>query len=97
MPSFTATNLTPTYMNQMQLIIYFHHYCRKNNCIKAMKIKKIWQVVQISVSSLSEAQLIRVLGAQWLSGRVLDLRPRGHGFEPPGVTALWSLSKTHLS
>ena len=21
-------------------------------------------------------------GAQWLSGRVLDLRPRGRGFEP---------------
>ena len=21
-------------------------------------------------------------GAQWLSGRVLDLRPRGSGFEP---------------
>ena len=23
-----------------------------------------------------------VAGAQWLSGRVLDLRPRGHGLEP---------------
>ena len=22
------------------------------------------------------------VGAQWLSGRVLDLRPRGRGFEP---------------
>ena len=22
------------------------------------------------------------IGAQWLSGRVLDSRPRGHGFEP---------------
>ena len=21
-------------------------------------------------------------GAQWLSGRVLDLKPKGHGFEP---------------
>ena len=28
-------------------------------------------------------------GAQWLSGRVLDLRPKGCGFEPlTGVTAL---------
>ena len=26
--------------------------------------------------------LINELGAQWLSGRVLDSRPRGHGFEP---------------
>ena len=24
----------------------------------------------------------KILGAQWLSGRVLDLRPRGCGFEP---------------
>ena len=23
-----------------------------------------------------------MVGAQWLSGRVLDLRPRGRGFEP---------------
>ena len=53
MPSFTAMNLTPTYTNQMQLIIYFHHYCRKNICIKALKIKKIWQVVEISVSMQS--------------------------------------------
>ena len=37
------------------------------------------------------------LGAQWLSGRVLDLRPRGRGFSLTGVTALWSLGKTHLS
>ena len=26
--------------------------------------------------------LMCVLGAQWLSGRVLDSRPKGHGFEP---------------
>ena len=25
---------------------------------------------------------VRLEGAQWLSGRVLDLRQRGHGFEP---------------
>ena len=25
---------------------------------------------------------VLVLGAQWLSGRVLDSRPRGRGFEP---------------
>ena len=38
----------------------------------------------------------KILGAQWLSGRVLDLRPKGGGFEPH-LTALLSLSKTHLS
>ena len=36
-------------------------------------------------------------GAQWLSGRVLDSRPRGTGSSLTGFTALWSLSKTHLS
>ena len=37
------------------------------------------------------------VGAQWLSGRVLDSRPRAAGSSLHGVTALWSLSKTHLS
>ena len=37
----------------------------------------------------------RIYGAQWLSDRVLDLRPKSHGFT--GVTGLWSMSKTHLS
>ena len=31
-------------------------------------------------------------GAQWLSGRVLDSKSRGRGFEPHWVV---SLSKTH--
>ena len=34
-------------------------------------------------------------GAQWLSGRVLDLRPRGHRFEPHQCHCVVSLSKTH--
>ena len=32
-------------------------------------------------------------GAQWLSGRVLDSRPRGHGFEPHRRHCVVSLSK----
>ena len=36
-------------------------------------------------------------GAQWLSGRVLDSRPRGHGFEPHRRHCVVVLSKTHLS
>ena len=39
----------------------------------------------------------RYSGAQWLSGRVLDSRPRVAGSSLTGVTAFWSLSKTHLS
>ena len=27
-------------------------------------------------------QLLSLTGVQWLSGRVLDSRPRGRGFEP---------------
>ena len=33
------------------------------------------------------------MGAQWLSGRVLDLRPRGRGFEPHQRHCVVSLSK----
>ena len=37
------------------------------------------------------------MGAQWLSGRVLDSWPRGGGFEPHRRHCVVSLSKTHLS
>ena len=33
------------------------------------------------------------MGAQWLSGRVLDSRPRGHGFKPQRRRCVVSLSK----
>ena len=36
-------------------------------------------------------------GAQWLSGRALDSRPKGRGFEPHRRHCVVSLSKTHLS
>ena len=35
----------------------------------------------------------RSMGAEWLSGRVLDSRPRGHGFEPHQCHCVASLSK----
>ena len=38
---------------------------------------------------------IETKGAQWLSGRVLDSRPRGPGFEPHRRHCFVSLSKTH--
>ena len=37
------------------------------------------------------------LGAQWLSGRVLDSRPHGCGFKPHRCHCVVSLSKTQLS
>ena len=33
------------------------------------------------------------MGAQWLSGRVLDSRPKGRGFEPHRRHCVVSLSK----
>ena len=36
-------------------------------------------------------------GAQWLSGKVLDLRPKGRGFQPHRHHCVVSLRKTHLS
>ena len=36
---------------------------------------------------------ILVVGAQWLSGRVLDSRPKGRGFEPHRRHCVVSLSK----
>ena len=36
-------------------------------------------------------------GAQWLSGKVLDLRLRGRRFEPHQRHCVVSLSMTHLS
>ena len=35
------------------------------------------------------------LGVHWLSGRVLDSRPRGRGFEPHRLHCVVPLSKTH--
>ena len=37
------------------------------------------------------------MGALWLSGGVLDLRPRGSGFEPHWRHCVLSLRKAHLS
>ena len=37
------------------------------------------------------------MGAQWLSGRVIDSRQRGRGFEPHRRHCVMSLSKTYLS
>ena len=34
-----------------------------------------------------QAYLAVYMGAQWLSGRVLDSRPRGHGFKPHYVVS----------
>ena len=43
------------------------------------------RLVKIAIFQKKEAYImdyVRNIGAQWLSGRVLDSRPTGRGFEP---------------
>ena len=47
---------------------------------------------QANVWSLKTKQA-KQMGAQWLSGRVLDSRPKGRGFEPHWRHCVVSLSK----
>ena len=63
---------------------------------------KLPSVSKIFVLSIFEWPLkagitVYVPGAQWLSGKVLNSRPRGRGFEPHQCYWVVSLSKTHLS
>ena len=52
-------------------------------------------VKQSSLSGLVCSGLHSILGAQLLSGRVLDSRPRGRGLEPHRRHCIVSLSKTY--
>ena len=51
-----------------------------------MKCHKMWHFIRVCTlcedNQSSKREIQYVLGAQWLSGRVLDSRPRGCGFEP---------------
>ena len=53
---------------------------------KSLEISDIC-IAQFTIEHMSKQ------GAQWLSGRVLDLRPRGSGFEPHQCHCVVSLSK----
>ena len=54
-------------------------------------------IKQSSFSGLVCSGLHGIPGAQWLSDRVLDSRPRGCGFEPQRHHCVVSLSKTYNS
>ena len=49
-------------------------------------------MLYISVNNFS---VMSGWGVQWLSGRVLDSRQKGRGFEPHRYHCVVSLSKTH--
>ena len=62
-----------------------------NNCID--KISR-WYIEQRNyLSSSLVSNQIYYMGGQWLSGRVLDSRPKGCGFEPHQRHCVMSLSK----
>ena len=44
-------------------------------------------------NAVTLVRLKPAMGAQWLSGRVLDARPKGRGFEPHRRHCVVSLSK----
>ena len=54
------------------------------------------RVKRVTYSLLNTVKPVFFKGAQWLSGRVLDSRPRGRGFEPHRLTVLCSLSTRHI-
>ena len=62
-------------------------------CIKAKA--RCGSVEQSGFSDLLCSGLHIILRVQWLSGSVLDPRPRGRGFEPKSLHCVVSLSKTY--
>ena len=73
------------HIDPLNLLFYQtgNFYSKTGLCLKLKKGKK------------TQFFIIEVLGAQWLSGRVLDSRKGGGGFEPHGRHCALSLSKTH--
>ena len=63
--------------------------------IRQLMQESLHQTADAEVSpSDSGCRIISILqGAQWLSGRVLDSRPKGRGFEPHRRHCVVSLSK----
>ena len=65
-------------MSQYMRIRYLSHWL----AVKTLVSLCIWAVLPHSLYFSHTAPLDSCIGAQWLSGRVLDLRLRGRGFEP---------------
>ena len=57
-----------------------------------------WPISNFSLKNRNQKNLPQNVicdeGAQWLSGRVLDSRPRGHRFEPHPRHCVMSLHRT---
>ena len=55
--------------------------------------QNLWTQIQIVFLKVVSRSYEQGEGAQWLSGRVLDSRPKGRGFEPHRSHCVVSLSK----
>ena len=42
----------------------------------------LWKLYRSMIARFVFLTSVTIQGAQWLSGRVLDSRPKGRGFEP---------------
>ena len=62
---------------------------------KSISIQRVNIKSNLQIRACEKNQVFGTVGAQWLTGRVLDLRPRGHRFEPHRCHSVVSLSKTH--
>ena len=82
-----------------KMLIYFSDFCIYLTNYLSESILNFWQLLPFiagfhSTASDAWLHLISVYGgAQWLSGRVLDSRPRGRGFEPHRRHCIVSLGK----
>ena len=59
----------------------------------SLYISHLWLVSALLTGDYLSFSLSLSVGAQWLSVRVLDLRPKGRGFEPHRRHCVVSLSK----
>ena len=66
-------------------------------CMKALRLCHIYApLLRKSIHGITKSVNHKwYMEAQWLSGRVLDSRPRGHVFEPRHRHYVVPLSKTH--
>ena len=62
--------------------------------MKSLTSSQIWNFKHLFLIGTSHKNAFE---SEWLSGRMLDSRPRATGSNLTGVTVLWSMSKTHLS
>ena len=74
--------------------LWYNEVCYKGTALKFYLVIMLWPCPQYHIHVYN---IMAHLVAQWLSGRVLDSRPRGHGFEPHQRHCVVFLSKTHLS